>query len=166
MNSLGFYDFLTINKKYIMSFSSDYGGFSFSCDDAKFSICASTWCTRLSQLGNSLGTIRVMTNLLPNTDYVSKIISKRPYDIFIIASSAAREDALIIKNNFPGVRIALQQKMNAKVVFVAPETIWVSSSDFGETKLIESAIGLHSAEVHDRAIEKLFNVQWEQSVEL
>ncbi len=149
-----------------MAFSDDNGGFVFSCEDAKFSICASTWNTRLSQISKIAGTIRVMTNRLPNQDYISRIISKRPHNIFIIASCGAREEAQIIKDSFPNVRIALHPEMNAKVVFVEPETVWVSSSDFGETKLIESAVGFHSVEVHDRAIEKLFNIEWKKSVEL
>jgi hypothetical protein len=149
-----------------VAFSDDNGGFSFSCDDAKFSIGASTWNTRLSQIGKILGTIRIMTNLLPNPDYISKIISKRPNNILIIANYEAREDAQKIKNQFPNVRIALHPKMNAKVVFIEPETVWISSSDFGETKMIESAIGLHSVRVHDRAIAELFKAEWEKSVEL
>ena len=64
------------------------------------------------------------------------------------------------------MRIALHPKLNAKVVLVAPETVWVASSDFGETKMVESAIGLHSVVIHNRALEGLFNVEWAKSVEL
>lgn len=149
-----------------MAFSDDGGGFAFSCNDAKFSVCASTWNTRLSQLGKIHGSLCIMTHHLPNPEYISRIISKRPQNIFIIANEDSRENALLIKNQFPSVRVALHPKMNAKVVLMAPETVWISSSDFGETKLIESAIGLHSATVHNRALVDLFNVEWANSVEL
>jgi hypothetical protein len=149
-----------------MAFSDDNGGFSFSCDDAKFSVCASTWNTRLSQLGKLHGTLCIMTRHLPNIEYISKIFSKRPRDIFIIANEEARENAIKLKAEFPLVRIALHKKMNAKVVLVAPETVWVSSSDFGESKMTESALGFHSVYAHNRAIEVLFNTEWKNSVEL
>ena len=103
---------------------------------------------------------------LPIPEYISRIISKRPHSIFIIASYDARENAQIINNMFPNVHIALHPKMNAKVVFVAPETVWVSSSDFGETKMVESAVGLHSVEVHNRRVDSLFNREWQKSIEL
>lgn len=149
-----------------MTFKNDAGGFPFACDDAKFSICASTWNTRLSQLGKIQGALCIMTHHLPNPEYIAKILSKRPHNIFILANQDARENAVLIKNQFPNVRIALHPKMNAKVVLVAPETVWVSSSDFGETKMIESAVGLHSKDVYNRSQENLFNTEWEKSIEL
>lgn len=149
-----------------MAFRDDNGGFSFSCDDAKFSVCASTWNTRLSQLGKMQGSLYIMTHHLPNVDYISEIISKRPHNIFIIANEDARENAIKIKAKFPSVRIALHKKMNAKVVLIAPETVWISSSDFGESKMVESALGFHSVQVCNKAIEDLFNTEWSRANEL
>lgn len=149
-----------------MTFSADNGGFPFSCEDAKFSICASTWNTRLSHIGKIPGAIRIMTHGLPDPDYIAKILAKRPENIYVIANADAAAEARLIKAQFPNVRIVLHPKMNAKVVFVEPETVWISSSDFGHTKLIESAVGFHSVELHNRAIEYLFNVEWQKSVEI
>lgn len=149
-----------------MAFTDDNGGFAFSCDDAKFSVCASTWNTRLSQLGKTQDSLHVMTHDLPNPEYIAKIISKRPENISIIANQDAKENAQKIKSQFPSVRIALHPKLNAKVVLVAPETVWVASSDFGETKMVESAIGLHSETVYNRALKDLFDVEWDKSIEL
>lgn len=106
-----------------MAFSDDGGGFAFSCDDAKMSICASTWSTRLSQIARVAGPILIMTGLLPDTEYISQIIGKRPRDIFIIANSTARPDAELLKIKFPSIRIALHSNNNAKVVLVSPDTV-------------------------------------------
>ena len=149
-----------------MSFSADNGGFPFSCEDAKFSICASTWNTRLSQIGRSTGAIRIMTHGLPDPDYIARIFSKRPDNIYLIANSDAQAEALLIKAQFPKVRIVLHPRMNAKVVFIEPETVWLSSSDFGHTRAIESAVGFHSVDLHNRAVEHLFNKEWQNSAEL
>lgn len=149
-----------------MSFNADNGGFPFSCGDAKFSICASTWNTRLSQIGKVAGAIGIMTHGLPNPDYIEKIFSKRPENIFVIANTDAEPEARLIKAKFPKIRIVMHPRMNAKVVFVEPGTVWLSSSDFGYTKQIESAVGFNSVDLHNRAVEHLFNVEWEKSVEL
>ena len=148
-----------------MSFKDDDGGFAFACEDAKFSIDASTWNTKLSQIKKISGEICIMTRLLPNPDYIEKILSKRPHDIFIIAHVDADNNAKKIKEKFPEVRIALHTKINSKVAFIAPETVWVSSADFGETKMIESAIGLHSATVHKRG-KDFFWREWKKAIEL
>ena len=149
-----------------MPFNVDGGGFSFCCQDAKFSICASTWNTRLSQIGRISGTIRIMTHGLPDQDFISQIFSKRPENILVIANTDAEAEAKVIKAAFPKVRIALHSQMNAKVVLVEPGTVWLSSSDFGKTRSIESAVGFHSSDLHNRAVEHLFNDQWKKSVEL
>lgn len=149
-----------------MAFRDDNGGFAFSCEDAKLSICASTWNTRLSQLARIEGPVYVMTGALPDLEYIARIISKRPRDIFIIANTRALREAQQLKAQFPMLQIALHPETNAKVVLVAPETVWVSSADFGKTDQIESAIGLHSPLVYKRTQESLFNVVWAKSTVL
>ncbi|MCC4610525.1 hypothetical protein LL963_00170 [Xanthomonas campestris pv. esculenti] len=149
-----------------MAFGDDNGGFAFACDDAKMSICASTWNTRLSQIGRVTGPIFVMTGLLPDTTYISQIIGKRPSNIFIIANSAAQVSAQSLKHSFPNIRIVLHPKNNAKVVLVAPDTVWVSSSDFGKSDQIESAVGMHSEALYNRTLDALFNKVWTESQEI
>lgn len=149
-----------------MAFSDDNGGFAFSCDDAKMSICASTWNTRLSQIARISGPIAIMTGSLPDLEYISQIVSKRPRDMFIIANTRAEVEARSLKLRFPAVRIALHRNSNAKVVLVAPDTVWVSSSDFGKTTQIESAVGLHSSVVYNKTLESLFNRVWAEATEL
>jgi hypothetical protein len=135
---------------------SDPAGFAFSCEDAKLSISASTWNTRLSQLARMNGPLLIMTRLLPNLDYIARIVGKRPVDICILANSEAEADARQLKARFPAIRIALHPNINAKVVLLAPDTVWVGSADFGESKEVESAIGLHSKAAHERAVSSLF----------
>lgn len=149
-----------------MAFSDDNGGFPFSCNDAKMSICASTWNTRLSQIGSSTGPIFIMTGALPDVEYISRIIGKRPRDISIIANTCASLEARQLKSRFQLIRIALHPKTNAKVVLVAPGTVWVAIADFGKTDQIESAVGLHSATVYKKTLESLFNPMWTKATEL
>jgi len=149
-----------------MAFSDDAGGFAFSCDDAKLSIDASTWNTKLSQLARMPGPLLILTRLLPNLDYIGRIVSKRPRDIYILASTDAEADAHKLKAQFPAIRIALHREINAKAVLLGPETVWIGSADFGESKTIESAIGLHSETVFNKAVTSLFNPTWAAAREI
>lgn len=149
-----------------MAFSDDNGGFAFSCDDAKMSICASTWNTRLSQIARVAGPILIMTGSLPDPEYISQILGKRPQDILIIANTSAVAEARVLKSRFPAIRIALHPNNNAKVVLVAPDTVWVSSSDFGKTTKIEAAVGMHSVFVYNKTLSSLFNRVWMEGTEI
>lgn len=149
-----------------MVFGNDSRGFAFSCEDAKMSICASTWNTRLSQIARVIGPVLIMTGSLPDPDYISQTLGKRPRDIFIIANLHAQREARMLKLRFPEVRIALHPKNNAKVVLVAPDTVWVSSADFGRTAQIESAVGLHSSAVFAKTRETFFDRIWAEAIEI
>ena len=149
-----------------MIFSNDSGGFTFSCEDAKMSICTSTWNKRLSQIARVTGPMLIMTGSLPDPEYISQTLGKRPRDIYIIANVDAQKEARMLKRRFPEVRIALHSNNNAKVVLVAPDTVWVSSADFGKTTRIESAVGLHSSVVFNKARESLFNRAWAEATEI
>ncbi|MBN3215551.1 hypothetical protein [Pectobacterium polaris] len=149
-----------------MAFSDDNGGFAFSCDDAKMSISASTWKTRLSQLARVYGPVYIMTGQLSDAVYISEIIGKRPHDLFIIANTAAKDEAQFLKGKFPKVHIALHPKINAKVVLLSPDTVWISSADFGKSTRIESAIGMHSHQLFNKTVVSLFNRIWNEATEL
>ncbi|MDQ0086449.1 hypothetical protein J2W35_006831 [Variovorax boronicumulans] len=126
----------------------------------------SSWNTRLSQIARVIGPILIMTGTLPDPDYISQTLGKRPRDIFIIANAAAQREAKLLKLRFPDIRIALHRDNNAKVVLVAPDTVWVSSADFGKTTQIESAVGLHSSIVFKKTREILFNRVWAEATEI
>lgn len=151
-----------------MTFRDDGGGFALKCDDAKFSIDASTWNTKLSRIGMTNGAIYIMTKMLPNPNFIAKILSKRPANIYILANVDAELNAKEIKSMFPDVQVGLPPTMDAKVVFIEPETIWISSADFGESKIggsrmITSSIGIHSTEVYKRGVKEFFAREWKKA---
>lgn len=149
-----------------MAFSDDGGGFAFACTDAKMSIGASTWATRLSQIGTAQGEILILTHALSDVDYIIKILDKRPRDIWIVAHTNSTAAAKALKAARPWVRIAVHHDIGAKAVLVAPETVWVSSSDFGKARKLESAVGFHSADLYVRTRSQLFEKAWLEGHEL
>lgn len=149
-----------------MAFKDDHGGFQFSCDNGKISLDASTWSTRLSQLGKWSGEVWIMTRHLNDVEYIAGILGKRPKDIYIIAHESARIIAAKLKARFPEIRIALHNDINAKAVLVEPQTIWISSADFGRTEDIESTIGVRSIQAYENYLNFHVKMIWCKSIEI
>ena len=149
-----------------MVFKDDNGGFAFSCDDAKMCINASTWSTRLSQIAKMDGGIRIATRNIVDLDYVCGILGKRPHDIYLICHLESQDVAAQLKERLPNIRVAINDKCNVKMALIAPQTVWISSSDFGKSKLDNSTVGLHSVGAHDRIVGEVFDKMWNSSVEI
>ena len=143
-------------------FTDDGGGFAITCSDAKIAFGASTWNTKLSQLGKVDGPVYIMTGDLLDLDYIGRILGKRPRSIWIVAHERARLQAESLLVTFPEINIALHAAVNAKLVLVGPKTVWLSSADFGrpEQKTVESEIGLHSEEIFSRVLNSIFITAW------
>ena len=128
-----------------MSFKTDDGGYTLQIDDAKITFGnGSTWKTRLSQLANIIGNVYIMTYSLPDLPYVQEILGKRPHDIYVVAHSKFLEKAVCIKETYPDIHIALRDDTHAKVVLTGPNTVWLSSANFGKSGWLENTIGIHS----------------------
>lgn len=141
-------------------FKTDAGGRATKCNDMKLMAGASTWGTRLSQLARQTGTVRIVTYSLPDIEYVHTQLGRRPSDILLIANSRFENKAREIKCAFPGVRVAVREDIHAKVLLIAPHTVYISSANFGDSDWVESTIGLHSREAHDWYVETFFTPLW------
>lgn len=149
-----------------MAYKTDNGGFAFKSSDAKLSCGASTWATKLSQLNRFGGIVRILTYSLPDIEYVKTQFNRRPHDIFLICHSKFIDRATEIKRTFPLIRIATNPKMHSKVLLIEPHTIYISSANFGSSKWIETAIGVHSVAAHNWYAEHCFSHLWNTSTEV
>lgn len=132
-----------------MAFSTDNGGFAFSCGDAKLQVGGSTWGTRLSQLGKQSGIVRIVTYSLPRLDYIAQQFERRPKDIFLIAHREFRERAEEVKQRFPMIEVATAPDIHSKVLLIEPSTVMISSANFGSSRWHETTVSFHSREAHD-----------------
>ena len=152
-----------------MSFKTDAGGFAFKCGDIKLQGGSSSWASRLSQLGKMKGCVRILTYSLPDLESIRGVLSKRPKDIFIIANPKAanvESRAEAIKEEFPNIRIALNEETHSKVFLIAPDSLMVSSANFGKSGWHETTVSFHQKEAHDHYIENDFEPLWNMSEEV
>lgn len=149
-----------------MTFKTDGHGIAFKCNDIKITGDTHTWAMKISQLYRQTGIMRIITYSLPNIGYVKKQFERRPKDIFLIAHSSFQDKAEKIKEMFPDIRIALHKEVHSKVLLIEPNTIYISSANFGNSGWHEANIGLHSKEAHDWYLNHQFIPLWEVSTEV
>lgn len=149
-----------------MSFKSDHGGFAFSCGDLKLQTNVSTWATRLSQLARQHGVVRILTYSLPRLDYVERQLQRRPHDIFLIAHARFRLQARAIKARFPEIRVALHLRMHSKILLIEPQTLILTSANFGQSGWHESTLSMRSGQAHDWYLNHMFEPAWAGAEEI
>ena len=141
-------------------FKTDAGGFAFRCNDIKISTPVSTWATRISQLAKMNGLARIITYSLPNIEYVRTQLGRRD-NILLIANSKFESQARALNVEFPDIHVRVAPNAHSKVLLVEPQTLWISSANFGDSEWHDTTIGLHSAQAHDWYVTNMFEPLWE-----
>lgn len=141
-------------------FKTDNGGKAVKIEDAKIvtSENASTWNTRLSQIGTAnLKNNRVIicTYSLPDLEYSKQVFDKRSKNVMLIVNEKFRDRAKALENIYPDLEIHLKHDVHAKMVLVEPQTVWLSSANFGKSDWFEHTIGIHSEEVYKFYLEQI-----------
>lgn len=128
-----------------MPFKTDCGGLAVKLNDCKLSVSenASTWNTRLSQIGKTDGKVIICTYSLPDLKYIQKILDKRSRNVTIIAHEKFEKKAMLLKRMYPFLHIHLRPDVHAKIVLVEPRSVWLSSANFGSSGWFEQTIGIH-----------------------
>lgn len=83
---------------------------------------------------------------MPNLSYIEGILCKRPHNISIIAHAKFYDKSMRLKEKFPDIEIAIRKDIHAKFVLIEPDTVWLSSANFGRSNWAETSIGMHSKE--------------------
>lgn len=146
-----------------MPFKTDVHGLAFKCNDTKITSNSHTWAMKLSQIARQKGMLRIITYSLPRIDDVQEVLGKRPHNIQIIAHSKFAQDAMLIMSMFDGIMVRVHDEVHSKVVLLEPETVVVSSANFGSSRWHETSISMHSKEAHDWYVEYMFNPLWGDS---
>lgn len=150
-----------------MGWKDDNHGKVFKSSELKLYFSGShTWAMKLSQLHRQSSYVRIITYSLPNMEYVKDLFHKRPFDISIICHSKFRDRAKELKKLFPQVNVAVKGDVHSKILLIEPETIYVTSANFGKSNWHETCLGARSKVAHDEYVQKSFNKLWDQSEEI
>ena len=131
-----------------MAFSTDNGGVALYAD-IKLIEGASTWNTRLSQIGRARGNILICTEELlddkPDFNrscgdlrYLRRILDKRDAidpglaSVMIITNIPSEAEAIELKILYPNLTVYLTDFIEGTTVLMKPETVWYAPGGFGD----------------------------------
>ena len=140
-----------------MAFKTDCGGIAMTAN-IKLSNAATTWNTRLSQIGRHDHLVTLVSFSLCDFTYLSKIISKRDAGtgIRIICGDKYEWNAIQLKRLFPDLKIYISPHAHAKLALIEPSTVWVSSENLGHVRdSFDASIGIHSEEAYNHYLAQI-----------
>lgn len=132
-----------------MGWNDDGYGIVVKATEVKLYTTDHSWGMKLSQLGRQTGQVRILTYSLPDLAYVTKQLGRRPKDVAMICHARFRDRAIAVKARFPGIEISLSIRLHAKLLLIAPDTVYVTSANFGESDWDELGVGVRSKAGHD-----------------
>lgn len=77
-----------------------------------------------------------------------------------------RERAQEIKDLFPLIRIGVRYDVHSKVLLIEPNTLYITSANFGLSRWHETSIGVRSKDAHDAYVCNAFNPLWDSAEKL
>ena len=134
-----------------MAFKTDCGGTALTAD-IKISNKATTWNTRLSQIGRHDKQVTIVTFSLCDLGYISKIVSKREggVGITIVCNSKYEPNAWLLKRAFPKLRMFVSPYAHAKLALIEPEIVWISSENLGhKSSTFDASVGIHDKDSYN-----------------
>jgi hypothetical protein len=136
-------------KEEHMTWPTDVHGLAFKPKEVKLYRDSSPWGMRLGQLGRQTGTVYIVTYSLPDLPYIEQQFARRPRDIYLLCHAKFTNRAQALQRGFPDVRVKVHPKVHGKLLLIAPETVYVSSANFGDSGWKEFTVGIRGAEAFD-----------------
>lgn len=121
-----------------------------------------TWAMKLSQI-HKQGFVRILTYSLPDLRRIDDLLKRRPDNISLICHSKFKQQALQLAINFPNINIAINETLHSKIVLIEPDTIFVTSANFGYSSWHETTVGIRSKIAYDAYVLNSFQPLWESS---
>ena len=91
----------------------------------------------MNQFEKTKGVATIVTYSLPSLNEIEEILDKRTIGVTIIANSKFEKKAMRIQDHYPDLKIILRPDVHAKMLLVAPEIVWLSSANFGNSGWFE-----------------------------
>jgi hypothetical protein len=146
-----------------MSWRSYDGSLSLTAHEIRLFPGTSTWSTRLSSLGNRHGMVYVCTFSLPSLDYCEAQLGHRPHDILLLCHAKFIKKAKHLQERFADIEIRVHPAVHAKLLCIAPDTVFVSSANFGDSGGEEATISVRSQDAI-AFYERRFTELWAEAV--
>lgn len=124
------------------------------------------WSQRLTLLNKHKGAARIVTYSMPDLDFISEHCGRRTGELWVICHSSFKRRAIALKSAFRHIHVAVKDHIYAKVLLVAPETVYVTNAHFGGGGRHGVAVDMRAAAAYDAFVAESFNGLWAASTEI
>jgi PLD-like domain len=107
--------------------------------------------------------VYIVTYSLPDLSYCETQLGRRPHDILLICHAKFTHKAMTLQERFPDIHVRVHLEVHGKLLLIAPDTVYLGSTNFGDSGWEEFTVGIRSVEAV-QFYEQSFGVLWAQSV--
>ena len=134
-----------------MSFKTDHGGYASRADIKIGFDSASTWGTKLSQIGKSpnYSMAFVVTTDIPDVDYAEKVLSKNARITTLDAPESCEPQLRELRKRLPELGCFAAKEVPVNLVLLEPYTSWICPGPLAPNKYKDQpiSIGIHDSGV-------------------
>jgi len=102
------------------------------------------------------GDVLIVTYSLPKLKNAMGLLKER--NITLVCHEQFISRARWIKNNYKNTTVYTMPELHAKVVLIAPDTVWIGSPNFGSSGWTESAVGMKDKRIYDYYYKRIMSM--------
>jgi hypothetical protein len=90
--------------------------------------------------------VYIVTYSLPDLSYCETQLGRRPHDILLICHAKFTHKAMTLQERFPDIHVRVHLEVHGKLLLIAPDTVYLGSTNFGDSGWEEFTVGIRSVE--------------------
>jgi len=142
-----------------MTWNNDIHGLLGSSREIKGYLPSHSWAMKLSQLDKQPNAqVRIATYSV-NVDYAVGILCRRPRLIRFACNSEFWSQAQQLARRLPNIEVRTVDDLHAKLVLIAPATVYLGSANFVKAMLADVSFGVRGPQWHDHYA-TWFDILW------
>jgi len=136
-----------------MTWNNDGHGLVGSSREIKGYLPSHSWAMKLSQLHKQPDALVRIATYSVNADYAADILRRRPYRIHFACNTHSWREAQELARQLPSIDVRVVDDLHAKLVRIAPATVYIGSANFVKATLQDVSIGVRGTSWHDHYAE-------------
>jgi phosphatidylserine/phosphatidylglycerophosphate/cardiolipin synthase-like enzyme len=143
-----------------MTWNNDAHGLVGGSREIKGYLPGHSWAMKLSQLHKQPDAMVRIATYSVNADYAADILRRRPYLVRFACNAQSWREAQKLAQELPNIEVRVVDDLHAKMVLIAPATVYVGSANFVKATLWDVSIGVRGTSWHDHYA-KQFDAMWD-----
>jgi hypothetical protein len=152
-------------RREAVTWNNDGHGLVGSSHEIKGYLPSHSWAMKLSQLAKQPDVLVRIATYSVNADYAADILQRRPHHVRFACNPHYRWEAIKLARRLPDIEVRIIDDLHAKLVLIAPATVYLGSANFVKATNQDVSIGVRGAHWHNHYA-KWFDIVWSSGHEI